>query len=100
MTKNKEEVNKDLKYNKKRKPIFRVEATTADTEEAAAEMDQMKVDLINHSGTAKKALLICTDLPKKTASSSKKTCNSRVHEYSIWYRKQTNLVKQGIKLCQ
>jgi hypothetical protein len=57
MTKNKEEVNKDLKYNKKRKPIFRVEATTADTEEAAAEMDQMKVDLINHSGTAKKGVI-------------------------------------------
>ena len=83
MTDKKEKLNKDTEYNKKRKPILRVEATSADTAEAVEEMDQMKVDLIAHSGTAKKkALLICTDSPKKTASSSKKTFNSRVREYN------------------
>lgn len=57
MTEKKETHNKDLEYNKKRKPILRVEATTADTEEAVEEMDQMKVDLIAHSGTAKKGVI-------------------------------------------
>jgi hypothetical protein len=33
MTEKKEKRNKDLEYNKKRKPILRVEATTADTAE-------------------------------------------------------------------
>tara|TARA_R110002050_G_scaffold186406_2_gene320634 strand:+ start:523 stop:738 length:216 start_codon:yes stop_codon:yes gene_type:complete len=57
MADKKEKPNKDLEYNKKRKPILRVEATTADTAEAVEEMDQMKVDLIAHSGTAKKGVI-------------------------------------------
>ena len=55
--KQKVKVNKDIEYNKKRKPILRVEVTTADTEEAVVEMDQMKVDLIEHSGTAKQGVV-------------------------------------------
>jgi hypothetical protein len=50
-------VNKDLLYNKKRKPILRVEATTADTPEEVEEMYQMKDDLVHHSGSAKKGVI-------------------------------------------
>ncbi len=57
MTEKKEKPNKDLEYNKKRKPILRVEATTADTAEEVAEMDQMKVDLVKHSGSAKQGVI-------------------------------------------
>lgn len=57
MAKKNDKINKDIEYNKKRKPILRVEATTADTAEALVEMDQMKVDLIEHSGTAKKGVI-------------------------------------------
>lgn len=49
--------SKDKAYNKKRKPILRVEATTADTAEAVEEMDQMKVDLVKHSGSAKQGVI-------------------------------------------
>ena len=57
MTDKKEKVSKDKAYNKKRKPILRVEATTADTPEAVEEMDQMKIDLIDHSGSAKQGVI-------------------------------------------
>lgn len=61
MTKEKKNVSKDIEYNKaynkKRKAILRVEATTADNDEAVAEMDQMKIDLIAHSGSAKKGVI-------------------------------------------
>ncbi|GGB66325.1 hypothetical protein GCM10011607_28720 [Shewanella inventionis] len=57
MTEQHNKESKDLKYNKKRKPLFRVEATTADTPEEVLEMEQMKVDLINHSGTAKQGVI-------------------------------------------
>jgi hypothetical protein len=57
MTEKKEKVSKDIAYNKKRIPILRVEATTADTAEEVAEMDQMKVDLVNHSGSAKQGVI-------------------------------------------
>lgn len=53
MTDQKEKESKDLKYNKKREPLFRVEISTADTAEAADEMRKMKADLIHKSGTAK-----------------------------------------------
>lgn len=46
--------NKDISYNKKREALFRVEITTADTEEEAEEMRQMKKDIVAHSGSAKK----------------------------------------------
>jgi hypothetical protein len=57
MSDKKNKPSKDILYNKKRKPILRVEATTADTEEAVLEMDQMKADLIEHSGTAKQGVI-------------------------------------------
>jgi predicted polyphosphate/ATP-dependent NAD kinase len=57
MTELKEKISKDKAYNKKRKPILRVEATTADTPEAVEEMEQMKVDLIEHSGSAKQGVI-------------------------------------------
>jgi len=53
----KDKVNKDIEYNKKRKPILRVEATTADTDEEVEEMDQMKIDLVKHSGSAKQGVI-------------------------------------------
>jgi hypothetical protein len=56
MTK-KSEVNKDKKYNQKRKPIFRVEAVSSDTTEAVQEMYKMKFDIINHSKTAKQGVI-------------------------------------------
>lgn len=58
MADKKDEVSKDIKYNKKgREPLFRVEISTADTPEAAEEMKQMKVDLVDKSGTAKKGVI-------------------------------------------
>lgn len=57
MVEQKNITNKDIAYNKKRKPILRVEATTADTAEEVKEMDQMKVDLLRHSGTAKQGVI-------------------------------------------
>lgn len=50
-------VNKDNKYNKKREALFRVEITTADTEEEAEKMRQMKIDLVDKSGSAKKGVI-------------------------------------------
>ncbi len=58
-------VSKDITYNKKRKPILRVEATTADSDEDVAEMDQMKIDLINHSGSAKQGVIDLYRFAKK-----------------------------------
>lgn len=49
--------NKDHNYNKKRKPILRVETSTADTDEEIEEMKKMKIDIIKHSGTAKKGVI-------------------------------------------
>jgi hypothetical protein len=72
MTKQKQKVNKDIEYNKKRKPILRVEATTADTEEEIAEMDQMKVDLVAHSGNAKKGVIDIYRFAKEKGFFSKK----------------------------
>jgi hypothetical protein len=48
---------KDKLYNEKRKPILRVEATAADTAEEKAEMDQMKIELVNMSGSAKQGVI-------------------------------------------
>lgn len=53
----KDKVNKDIAYNKKRIPILRVEATTADSEDEIDEMFQMKDDLIEHSKTAKQGVI-------------------------------------------
>ncbi|MAW98110.1 MAG: hypothetical protein CMN72_00370 [Sphingomonas sp.] len=50
-------VNKDIAYNKKRKPILRVEASTADSEEDITEMEQMKDQLVAHSGNAKQGVI-------------------------------------------
>lgn len=57
MAKKKDKVSKDIVYNKKRIPILRVEATTADNDEDIEEMFQMKDDLIDHSGTAKQGVI-------------------------------------------
>jgi hypothetical protein len=65
MAAQKQKVNKDLAYNKKRKPILRVEATAADTAEDVAEMDQMKVDLVEHSGNAKQGVIDVYRFAKK-----------------------------------
>lgn len=57
MTEKKQSVSKDIVYNKKRIPILRVEATTADTPEDIQEMFQMKNELVDHSGTAKQGVI-------------------------------------------
>jgi hypothetical protein len=57
MTKEKKKISKDIAYNKKRIPIFRVEVSTADNEADTEEMFQMKDDLIDKSGTAKKGVI-------------------------------------------
>ncbi len=55
MADKKKKISKDVKYNKeKREALFRVEITSADTKKEAEEMRQMKNDIIEHSGTAKK----------------------------------------------
>lgn len=61
----KDKVNKDIAYNKKRIPILRVEATTADSEDEIEEMFQMKDDLIDHSGTAKQGVIDLYRFAKK-----------------------------------
>jgi hypothetical protein len=49
---------KGSNYNKTcREPLFRVEINTADSIEAADNMRQMKVDIIDKSGTAKKGVI-------------------------------------------
>jgi hypothetical protein len=57
MTDKKEKPNKDLEYNKKRIPILRVEATTADSEDEIEEMFQMKDHVIEKSGSAKQGII-------------------------------------------
>ena len=57
MTKEKKKISKDIAYNKKRIPIFRVEVSTADNEADTEEMFQMKDDLIDKSGTAKQGVI-------------------------------------------
>lgn len=57
MAKEKQNVSKDIAYNKKRKPILRVEASTADSEADIVEMEQMKVQLLAHSGNAKQGVI-------------------------------------------
>jgi hypothetical protein len=50
MTEKKEEVNKDIKYNKTgREPLFRVEIVKGDSPEFAKEMRDMKGDLLEKS---------------------------------------------------
>lgn len=69
MTDKEKTVSKDTKYqkkyNKKRKPLFRVEVSTADTAEDIKKMEQMKVDLIAKSKTAKKGVIEMYDFAKK-----------------------------------
>ena len=57
MNKEKKKISKDIAYNKKRIPIFRVEVSTADNEADIEEMFQMKDDLIDNSGTAKQGVI-------------------------------------------
>lgn len=75
MDKEKQKVNKDIKYNKKRKPILRVEASTADTEEYLTEMFQMKDDLVEHSGNAKKGVIDLYRFAKEKGFFIKKDLN-------------------------
>jgi hypothetical protein len=65
MNKQKDKESKDSRYNKKRKPILRVEVTTADNTEAVEEMNLMKVELIEKSGTAKKGVIDMYKFAKK-----------------------------------
>lgn len=53
----KEKETKDGKYNKGRKPLFRVEINASDSSEDAKEMIQMKADIIEKSGTAKRGVI-------------------------------------------
>lgn len=71
MTDKKEKVSKDKKYNQKRKPLFRVEASTADTAKDIEKMEQMKTDLIGKSGTAKKGVIDMYDFAKENGYFSK-----------------------------
>jgi hypothetical protein len=73
--KQKQKVSKDIEYNKKRKPILRVEATTADTAEEVAEMDQMKIDLVKHSGSAKQGVIDLYRFAKEKGFFIKKDLN-------------------------
>lgn len=57
MSESKNKPTKDTLYNKKRKPILRVEATTADSEQDIQDMEKMKGELILKSGTAKKGVI-------------------------------------------
>ncbi|GIC77170.1 hypothetical protein [Moritella sp. F3] len=57
MTEQKEKLSKDVSYNKKREPLFRVEISTADTAEDGEEMRQMKTAIVNKSGSAKKGVI-------------------------------------------
>jgi len=50
-------IDNNIAYNKKRKPILRVEGSTADSQEDIAEMKQMKDDLVAHSGNAKQGVI-------------------------------------------
>jgi len=54
MVEKKDKPNKDLKYNKKRKPLFRVEVVPSDNAEL---LEQIKADLIAKSGNPKQAII-------------------------------------------
>jgi len=57
VTKKTDKLSKDIAYNKKRIPLFRVEVSTADSKEQTEEMLQMKEELIDKSGNAKKGVI-------------------------------------------
>ncbi len=65
MAEKKEKVSKDIAYNKKRIPILRVEATTADSEDEIEEMFQMKDHVIEKSGSAKQGIIDMYRFAKK-----------------------------------
>jgi hypothetical protein len=50
----KKKMNKDAKYNKKRKPLLRVEIVPSDNAEL---LEQIKADLIAKSGNSKQAII-------------------------------------------
>lgn len=54
MNDKKEKESKDLKYNKKRIPLFRVEIVPSDNAEL---LEQIKADLIAKSGNPKQAII-------------------------------------------
>jgi len=54
VTKQKDKESKDLKYNKKRIPLFRVEIVPSDNAEL---LEQIKADLIAKSGNPKQAII-------------------------------------------
>ncbi len=58
-------IDNNIAYNKKRKPFFRVEASTADTAEDIAKMEKMKADLIAKSKTAKRGVIEMYDFAKE-----------------------------------
>lgn len=71
MVKGDKKVSKDIEYNKKRKPILRVEGSTADSQEEIAEMVQMKEQLVAHSGSAKQGVIDMYRFAKKNGFFSK-----------------------------
>lgn len=54
MTDKKVKSSKDVKYNKKRQPLFRVEIVPSDDAEL---LEQIKADLITKSGDPKQAII-------------------------------------------
>lgn len=64
-----------------------MEATTADTEDDVAEMDQMKIDLIEHSGTAKQGVIDLYKFAKENVFLINSPCDCRVHECNNDYIK-------------
>jgi hypothetical protein len=54
MAEKKQKPNKDLKYNKKRKPLFRVEIVPSDDADL---LEQIKADLVAKSGNPKQAIV-------------------------------------------
>jgi ABC-type uncharacterized transport system involved in gliding motility auxiliary subunit len=62
MTEQKENESKDLKYNKKRKPLFRVEIVPSDNAEF---LEQIKADLIAKSGNPKQAVIELYEFAKE-----------------------------------
>ena len=53
------------RYNKKRIPLFRVEVSTADSQEQMEEMLQMKDEIIHQSGNAKQGVIDMYRFAKK-----------------------------------
>jgi protein subunit release factor A len=80
VTDKKEKVSKDIAYNKKRKPLFRVEVSTADTAEDIAKMEQMKADLIAKSKTAKKGVIDMYEFAKEKGYFEKLKFDTGVHK--------------------